>query len=330
MIRELSLDEIAERATAVLAAQSPAARVSSVAKLLGGASSFTYSIDIEDQGEHRQAVVKTAVAGLAPVRNRDVLRQARLLKTIDTVPVPEVIGEDSGDPPDVPPLFIMSFVEGDSTEPRHDVVDTPLTAGQVRSRSLSAAELLADLQSAPIGGAVFTGEPVVGLAEEVERWERALATVDRDLLTGAEACHKLLTESVPAAVPPALVHGDWRLGNMLSSGNEIRSVIDWEIWSLGDPRIDLGWFLMMNHPDHPLVVAPGDGTPDEAELLDAYAARRGEAVADLDWFHALVRYKQAAIAALIVKNARKRQLPDPSSVHAIPILLTWATELLGG
>jgi aminoglycoside phosphotransferase (APT) family kinase protein len=330
MIRELSLDEIAERATAVLAAQSPTARASSVAKLLGGASSFTYSIDIEDQGEYRRAVVKTAVAGLAPVRNRDVLRQARLLKVIDTVPVPEVIGEDTGDPPDVPPLFIMSFVEGDSIEPRHDAVDTPLTAEQVRIRSLSAAALLADLQSTPIGGVVFADEPVVGLADEVERWERALATIDPDLLAGAEACHKLLTESVPAALPPTLVHGDWRLGNMLSSGNEIRSVIDWEIWSLGDPRIDLGWFLMMNHSDHPLVVAPGDGTPDEAELLDAYAARRGEPIPDLNWFHALVRYKQAAIAALIVKNARKRQLPDPSSVHAIPILLTWATELLGG
>src|SRR5215475_2532503 len=73
--------------------------------LAGGASSLTYSARVGD----RRVVVKVAPPGLPPVRNRDVLRQARLLRALRTtpVPVPEVVGEDAGDPPDVPPLFIM-------------------------------------------------------------------------------------------------------------------------------------------------------------------------------------------------------------------------------
>ncbi|WP_236595339.1 phosphotransferase, partial [Mycobacterium intracellulare] len=48
---------------------------------------------------------------------------------------------------------------------------------------------------------------------------------------------------------PGVVHGDFRLGNLLASGARINAVIDWEIWSIGDPRIDVGWFLINCDPD---------------------------------------------------------------------------------
>ncbi len=48
---------------------------------------------------------------------------------------------------------------------------------------------------------------------------------------------------------PAVVHGDFRLGNLLAVDERITAVIDWEIWSVGDPRIDLGWFLVNADPE---------------------------------------------------------------------------------
>src|SRR6476619_1342141 len=89
-----------------------------VAPLAGGASSLTYSARVGDQ----RVVVKVAPPGLAPVLNRDVLRQARVIRALQgtAVPVPEVLWEDDGDPPDEPPLFVMSFVEGASLEPLFD------------------------------------------------------------------------------------------------------------------------------------------------------------------------------------------------------------------
>ena len=67
-------------------------------------------------------MVKVAPPGLPPVLNRDVLRQARVIRALHgtAVPVPDVLWEDAGDPPDVPPLFVMAFVEGASLEPLFD------------------------------------------------------------------------------------------------------------------------------------------------------------------------------------------------------------------
>src|SRR5437773_1383546 len=95
--------------------------------LLGGASSRTYSALLSGapEGDER-VVVKVAPAGLPPVRNRDVLRQARVLRTLEScegIRVPRVLFDDPGDPPDVPPFFVMSFVDGESVDPNIDDVD---------------------------------------------------------------------------------------------------------------------------------------------------------------------------------------------------------------
>ena len=49
--------------------------------------------------------------------------------------------------------------------------------------------------------------------------------------------------SLPTPNEPALLHGDYRLGNLRAVGSRITAVIHWVIWSVGDPRIDVGWFL---------------------------------------------------------------------------------------
>ncbi len=63
-------------------------------------------------------VVKVSPPGLDPVRNRDMLRQARVHKALEgsPVPVPTVLATDAGDPPDVPPFFVMEFVPGECVE----------------------------------------------------------------------------------------------------------------------------------------------------------------------------------------------------------------------
>src|SRR5579863_1706958 len=102
-----------------------AAGVTGLRPLAGGASSLTYAGAIEAAGG-RRVVVKVAPPGVAPVLNRDVLRQARLIRALGStsVPVPEVLWEDEGAPPGVPPLFVMSFLEGTSLEPLFDLEGT--------------------------------------------------------------------------------------------------------------------------------------------------------------------------------------------------------------
>ena len=118
---------------------------------------------------------------------------------------------------------------------------------------------------------------------------------------------------------------------MQCTGASIDGVIDWEIWSLGDRRLDLAWFLLLIDPAHPNRTLDDTGLPTPQELTAAYEEASGQPVTDLDWFAALVRYKQAAASALIIKNNRK--IPQPGvdinrMFVALPRLLDWADDLL--
>jgi aminoglycoside phosphotransferase (APT) family kinase protein len=94
---------------------------------------------------------------------------------------------------------------------------------------------------------------------------------------------------------------------MLCDGGTVQALIDWEIWSLSDPRLDLAWFLFFtDEAKHPMAGNPGPtGMPRAAALLEAYVAESGVQPANLEWFHCLIRYKEAAATSLIVKRTIK-------------------------
>jgi aminoglycoside phosphotransferase (APT) family kinase protein len=306
---------------------------SGLRRLAGGASSLSYVATVDLAGSRRRAVVKVAPAGLEPVRNRDVLRQARLLRRLaeTDVPVPQVLWEDAGAPPETPPLFVMSFVDGSSHEPLFDDGDgdPPAVVGE---RMLDAARVLAVLHAVDPGAIGLDDEPVVGLGDEVGRWMRLLETVDESLVAGWRAVADALLASMPAAMPPAIVHGDFRLGNLLAEGSDVTAIIDWEIWSLADPRIDLGWFLVNADPDtYRRGTAYAGLLPTPVALAGVYAQHAGRDVPDLGWFEALACFKSTATWSLIVKHNRRRTEPDPRAEEiapSLPRLLERATELL--
>ena len=109
--------------------------------------------------------------------------------------------------------------------------------------------------------------------------------------------------TVPTPIPTRLLHGDFRTGNTLAVEDHLTAIIDWEIWSRSDPRIDLAWFLIFVEADRR---PPPSGMPCVEELIGTYDAVSGVEITDLDWFRALVRYKQTAAWAFITRNARRR------------------------
>lgn len=301
---ELTDADLTRRTTAALRARWPGADISAIERLQGGASGLTYRAGLTG-APVTDVVIKVAPPGLPPVRNRDVLRQARLLTALGAgsgVRVPAVYACDRGDPPGCPPLFVMSFEPGSSDEPLHVAASVP--AADVRARCLHAARMLAALHQV---NASRLGELAVSAQQEVERWVRAFGTVPAALRPGADETATLLLSRVPPPGGYAVCHGDWRLGNMLCVGGEIIAVIDWEIWSVGDARADLAWFLMMCDPSHPAAIAgPDAGLPPVTELVHAYAAAAGGPVLGLSWFRALAAFKQAAVTALLAKHAAQR------------------------
>jgi aminoglycoside phosphotransferase (APT) family kinase protein len=279
-------------------------------------------------------VVKVAPPGVQPIAHRDVLRQARIIRTLATtpVPVPEVLFDDPGDPPDVPPLFVMSRVEGTASEPLFDGDDCgaeTVVAGRFRN----AAATMAQLHGVQPAAAGLWSEPVVGPSAEVERWCRTLETIDAELVPGWREVAAALESSAPPALPAAIVHGDFRLGNLLAIDERITGVIDWEIWSVGDPRVDVGWFLINCDPrTYRRTTRYVDATPSLSDLATIFREELGHEVPELDWFQALACFKSAATWSLIVKHNRRRKHADPgleAMASVLPQLLSRACELLG-
>jgi aminoglycoside phosphotransferase (APT) family kinase protein len=315
---ELDLDELRRRLAS--------AAVSDVTPLVGGASSLTF----QGKRDGGVVVIKVAPPGVEPVAHRDVLHQARIMKALAAtrVPVPQVVWEDPGNPPDTPPLFAMSHVEGECVEPLFDACPP---AADLVERYRGACRAMAALHSLSPPALGLGGEPVIDPVAEVHRWCDTMRTVDPALVPGWRNVRQELLQRAPKPMAPSVVHGDFRLGNLLV-GPSINAVIDWGIWSIGDPRIDAGWFLINCDPDtYQRVPASAGVAPATAELARIYQDELGREVSDLPWFTALACFKSAATWSLIIKHNRRRRSPRAqleAMAATLPRLLGRALSML--
>lgn len=330
---ELDLDALTQRATTAAQRWAPGCELSNLRHMEGGNVGIVIAADVHGGPPYvGTAVLKVAPPGLPPVRNRDMLRQARVIGALGGcagVRVPPLLFTDEGEPPEVPPLFATALVDGECLEPLLEADSRErLPEQRTHARAHASARMLAALHRVDPTTAGLGDEEVITPVGEVDRWTRTFDTVPDEVRVGYEACADALRASAPEPLAPVIVHGDYRLGNMLCDGNEIAAIVDWEIWSHSDPRIDLSWLLFFtDEARHPVVAEDVDsGMPSDAELLATYESERGAAVPDLDWFHALTRYKEAAAMALIAKHLARRGDTDTLARMAsmLPTLISEA------
>jgi aminoglycoside phosphotransferase (APT) family kinase protein len=307
---EVDVEELAARATAAAQSWAAGCTIDDVQPLTGGASSLTFTAHVDGGPAGAERIVlKVAPPGLAPVRNRDVNRQAKLMRALEGAPgvrVPKVFFEDDGDPPEIPPMHAMNIVPGECLEP----ILAPLpdeVLPLVPERAFGAVEMLAALHRVDPNAVGLTDEAQTTLEAEVKRWTRAFETVDERMNARYLEADALLMETMPAALPAAICHGDYRLGNMLCDGGRVEALIDWEIWSLSDPRLDLAWFLMFTpEGKHPMARNAGEtGMPSADALYARYVQAAGREPDDMEWFHCLIRYKEASATSLLIKRMLK-------------------------
>jgi aminoglycoside phosphotransferase (APT) family kinase protein len=338
-VTEDALAQLPGRVEAAVRRRWPEARVGELEPLPGGISSLTFSAAVAGRGP---VVVKVAPPGLAPVRNRDVLRQARVMAAVHGaagVRVPAVLAQDD----DLPPFVIMEFVEGEAYEPKWDVSASPPAPPVVDARARAAARMLARLQAVDPAAVGLGDEPVLSPSQELERWVQLYATAGDDLRGDEQVLADALAARVPN--PPALgsariLHGDYRLGNMQFAGARLAALIDWEIWSVGDPRHDLAWVMAFADPVQQRVrerdaanQAAADAMPPASELLAEYLDEAGlaEPPPDLDWFRALAYYKLGATMSVLAKRNRRAAQPDPGLelvAETTPPMLERARQLV--
>ena len=294
--------ELCGRVAASLRRQWPDVEVGLFARMPGGHSGLTYRVETSEGA----LVVKSVPPGQQAIGRHDMLRQARIIEALVPagVPVPAIVATDEGEPA----WFAMQLVEGESLEPVLD--DPPVAPTLAADRMLRAAATLPALHDVPLDKVPVDAEPLSPL-DELGRWARTMAAVPPDLVPDADRLRRRLEDSVPEAVGPTLVHGDYRLGNLICIGTEPVALIDWEIWSVGDPRVELGWFLVFaDGANFPGVGREVPGLPSADALVSAYAAD-GRRVEDLAWFDALGRYKMAAIMGHNLRRHLEGRHHDP-------------------
>lgn len=150
------------------------------------------------------------------------------------------------------------------------------------------------------------GRPEGWLERQVARWRAQLASYTAlegypgPDIPGVERVAAWLERHRPSRWTPGILHGDYHLANVLVSptGPELAAIVDWELSTIGDPLLDLGW-LLATWPadDAPGAAAIGrvDGLPAPAELVARYAARSPRDLGDVEWYAVLACYKLGII-----------------------------------
>ncbi|MET8539838.1 phosphotransferase family protein [Kitasatospora sp. NPDC004799] len=286
----------------------------------GGRSNLTYVLG---DGASRW-VLRRPPLGHVLATAHDMGREYRVMTALrDTgVPVPRTLLIDRGEEVLGAPWYLMEHVPG--TAHRDAAALAALGEQRVRALGGRLVDTLAALHRidpAAVGLADF-GRPEGYLERQLRRWSQQLeASRSRDL-PDLDRLRDLLGRRLPASPAPALVHGDYRLDNVLVDADDtITAVLDWEMSTLGDPLTDIGLLVMYTElagvgggiiPS--AMTAPGFPGPDE--IVAAYAEATGRRAEDLDWYVAFASFKLAAVAEGIHFRFRQGRTLGAGFEHA--------------
>lgn len=219
--------------------------------LTGGASRQTWSFDAMIEQSNGQAetlpLILRSDPHEGPQSEMDRTLEYRLIKTAHAegvlAPKPYFLGDDSLGVP----FFIMERIEGE-TIPRRLFRDPSFAeARKVMAQQLGAR--LARIHRIPSEKYTHLNlaAPQDGRSpaeEEIKRYEEMYAERAREPHLAFELAFRWLRQHIPAKQEQVLVHGDYRMGNVIFGPDGVRSILDWELSHIGDPLEDLGWMCI--------------------------------------------------------------------------------------
>ncbi|MEU7136194.1 phosphotransferase family protein [Streptomyces sp. NPDC046261] len=266
----------------------------------GGRSNLTYAVRDDGPGHW---VVRRPPLGHVLATAHDMRREHRVIDALrgTAVPVPRAVLLCEDEDVIGAPFYVMEFVEG--TPYRTAGQLTALGPERTRKVVLELTDTLVALHAVdpPAAGLADFGRPEGFLERQLRRWDKQLqASRGRDL-PGIDELHRELAAALPHSPAPTVVHGDYRLDNVLVGADDtIAAVLDWEMSTLGDPLTDLGLLIMYSEqreiPGSPLCTTRGaPGHPEPAEIAGRYAARSGRDISALPWYTAFAYFKLAVI-----------------------------------
>jgi len=272
-------------------------------RIAGGLSNLTYRVG--DRAGHRWALRRPPL-GKRLGSAHDMGREFRVVAALEPtpVPVPPLVGLCEDESVNGAPFYAMEFVAGPvlrgvAEVEEHFPAEADRAAIGDRVADTLAAIHAVDPDAVGLGD---LGRREEYVARQLRRWLGQWEKSKTRELEAIERLHERLSARIPEQGPATIVHGDYRLDNMiLTPAGEVAAVVDWELCTLGDPLADLGT-LMAYWPDRseapvalgqPANLAPG--FPGKRQLAERYAAASGRDISDLGFYTALGYWKLAII-----------------------------------
>jgi aminoglycoside phosphotransferase (APT) family kinase protein len=283
-----------------------------------GHSNLTFLVRGRRGGE---VVVRRPPPPPLPPGANDVLREARLLRglTGTGLPVPEVLATAVAGELIESPLYVMGHVAGEVVTDR-----TPdVLVGRERVIGESLADTLAELHAVDwqAAGLADIGRPEGFNGRHLRRMRRLVADEDGRLPAAFAEVDAWLDARVPAESGSAVVHNDYRLGNVIiGPDGTVAAVLDWELATIGDPLFDVGYFLA-SWPERGAPLTPTEdlgravlepGYPTRAELAQRYAERSGRDLGELRWYTTLALWKLAVLFEYSRRRGSDPYYADPA------------------
>jgi aminoglycoside phosphotransferase (APT) family kinase protein len=308
----------------------------------GGGSNFTFALERDD----RRLVLRRPPRPPLPPSAHDMVREAGLqlaLRAAGFTRLPNIVAVCDDESVLGIPFYVMDWLDG-------HVITDDLPPGLERDEARrrlghELVDALVEIHAADVTSPALAEFARPGSYNErqvrrfTQLWE---INRTREVPRVAEV-GTWLAANLPEPLTPTVVHGDYRLGNMMVAAGDptrIDAVLDWEMGAIGDPRADVGYLLATyaepGGGSNPLGTSPVTaerGFPSKTELVERYVARSGRDVEPLAWFEALALWKAAVFCEAIYGRYVRGELATEDTRAArfelgVPYLAETAAEVL--
>ncbi|MGW1202599.1 phosphotransferase family protein [Streptomyces cyaneofuscatus] len=281
-----------------------------------------------------------------PKSTHDMVREARIQKILHGhgIPVPEIIAVCEDEAVLGVPFYLMGRLDGTVVT---DSIPAHLsTVEQRRATGEAVVDTLVSLHSIDVtqGELSPIGSPDGYLRRQVERFRGLWEVNTTRSLRAVERLADWLARNLPTSQAASVVHGDYRMGNLMFAPQapaRVLAILDWEMATLGDPLADLG-YLTATYSEAGVLSTPLELTPvtrapgylTRHQLAERYRSRTGLDLTPLPWYQTLALWKAAIFCEAIYTRWRRGERPHdttfgPSLEAGVPRLLERAAQYAG-
>ena len=304
--------------------------------LSGGSQNEIYQIC---RGEHG-CVIRIPPPEAPPDRDKGILREWRIIEALDGTDVPHTPAVAVCPDPSVlgRTFYLMGFVDGWSPMGRTGwpaPFDTDFEARPGLAYQLAEGIALLSKVDWRAKGLHDLGRPEGFHERQVDRWTGFFDRIKGRELDGMDIATKWLHAHRPIDYVPGLMHGDYQFANVMyrdGAPARLAAIVDWEMGTVGDPKLDLAW-MVQSWPEDTNAPAAAttsyvdlQGMPSRSQLVENYARISGRQVDDLDYYLVLAKWK----LAIVLERGFQRAGDDEKLLAfgpIVPELMASAAEL---